>query len=80
MTHLLTEEDCDKLRTQFHDAASATVGTSVFEPWIQAVQLLDQARSESFRRRCREEGTPLAPPVATPPKKPALGTGSDDEL
>lgn len=80
MKHLLTEEDCDKLRAQLHDGASASVGTSAFEPWIQAVQLLDQARSESFRRRCREEGTTPGPPIASASKKPALGTVSDDEL
>lgn len=74
MTHLLTEEDCEALRTEYLAKAADAVGTSAWQPWMDAIQLLDTARSASFRSRAKLEGSPVAG------KQPALGTATDDEL
>lgn len=81
ITHLLTEADCEALRTQLLDKAEEAIGTSTYQAWIDAVQLLDSARSESFRSRAKlGPAADLAPPVATPRKQAALAAATDDEL
>lgn len=77
MTHLLTEEDCEALRTEYLAKADDAVGTSAWQAWTDAIQLLDTARSVSFRSRAKLESEP---PVATPIKGRALASATDDEL
>lgn len=81
MTHHLTESDCEALRTQLLAKADESAGTSAYQPWIDAVELLDQARSKSFRTRCQLPAEIRTdPPAATPRKTPALATAADAEL
>lgn len=81
ITHLLTEADCETFREKLLAKADEAVGTSAHSAWTDAVQLLDTARSESFRRRAKLPAIAAEePPVATPRKVPALASTSDDEL
>lgn len=55
--HLLTEKDCDALRHAMQERAIQTTGTPACRIWQEAVELLDQSRSDSFlHRACIKAG------------------------
>lgn len=57
LTHLLSSDDLDALRTEMLDKAGTLTGPAC-EACIDAVILLDKRRSESFQRRSK--ATPSA--------------------
>ena len=50
LTHLLSSDDLDALRTEMLEKASTLTGPAC-QAWMDAVILLDARRSESFHRR-----------------------------
>lgn len=57
LTHLLSDGDCEALRTEMLDRAGEHSGPAC-KAWMDAVMLLDKHRSESFQRRSAQ--TPSA--------------------
>ncbi len=53
LTRLLSSDDLDALETAMLDKAEATIGTPASTTWCDAVELIREHRSASFKRRSK---------------------------